>query len=341
MESFNIPIVLFVFKRIETTIKILERISCIKPQKLYLVSDGPRNENEREQIIACRREIEAKIDWKCEIVKNYADVNMGVYNRIGLGAKWVFTYERWAIFLEDDNLPEVTFFEYCKCLLEKYEEDNRVLWICGTNYLQKFEPDDGASYVFTKHLMPCGWASWAKKFLEFYDGDMELIKNKAIRKRIKFEYKDTRLYKQQLNSVLSELQKLKYEGRPASWDFQMAFSIRANSMYGISPKYNQIENIGVDVYSTHGGTTFDNPMTKRFCSIKTYPLEFPLIHPKTVLSDVNYEYRVGKIILYPFAMRFKLSIKSLLSQMLKYIFNISPNESASKSIKKKIYKFFR
>ena len=340
MERFNIPIVLFIFKRIDTTLRIMERISQIKPQKLYLISDGPRNEDEKEQILACRREIESKINWNCEIVQNYAVQNMGVYNRIGLGAKWVFSLEKEAIFLEDDNLPEITFFEYCRCMLEKYENDKRVLWVCGTNYLQKYEPVDGASYVFTKHLMPCGWASWANKFLEFYDGDMEIVKNNNLLKRLKFEYDDNRLYQQQLNSVLSEFQKLKYEGKPTSWDFQMAFTIRANSMYGISPKYNQIENIGVDSFSTHGGTTLENPMTKRFCSIKSYPLKFPIIHPKTVLSDIDYEIKVGKIILYPLTMRIKFTIKKFISKILKKIFNINPNESVSKKFKEKFNDYY-
>lgn len=338
MERFRVPVVLFFFKRIDTTLQILEIISYIKPTKLYLISDGPRNEKERKQIITCRNEIENKINWKCEVIRNYADVNMGVYSRIGLGAKWVFTLEKSAIFLEDDNLPELTFFEYCKCMLEKYEDDKRILWICGTNYLQKYEPNDGASYVFTKHLMPCGWASWSNKFTNFYDGDMNLLRNQEVVKRVRFEYQDRRLYKQQLRSVISEFQKLKYEGKPTSWDFQMAFSIRANGLYGISPKYNQIQNIGVDELSVHGGTSYKNPMTKRFCGIKSYSLEFPLIHPTVVLPDRNYEKKVGKIILYPLSMRCKFAIKRWISDSIKYIFHMKPNQSVSKVIRDKLHK---
>lgn len=336
MDGFPVPVVLFFYKRIDTTLKILDRISRIKPNKLYLISDGPRNEKERKQILACRNEIEKHINWDCKVIKNYADKNMGVYNRIGLGAKWVFSQEKYAIFLEDDNLPELTFFEYCRCILNKYENDTRILWICGTNYLQKYEPQDGASYVFTKHLMPCGWASWSHKFPFFYDGNMDLLKYRDVVERVKFEYQDRRLYRQQLKSVLSEAMKLKYEGRPSSWDFQMIFTIRANSVYGISPKYNQIQNIGVDGNSVHGGTSFKNPMTKRFCSIKSYPLELPLKHPKVVLPDRVYEKKVGKIILYPFSLRFKFAVKELISNMLKHMLHIKPNESVTKVLKDKL-----
>jgi hypothetical protein len=35
------------------------------------------------------------------------------------------------------------------------------------NYLGKYEAEDGASYVFTRHMLPFGWASWADKFNRF------------------------------------------------------------------------------------------------------------------------------------------------------------------------------
>jgi len=336
MESFNIPVVLFFFKRKETTLQIIEQLSYIKPCKIYLISDGPRHESEKPQIIDCRKAVEASINWECEIIKNYAEHNKGVYDRIGKGASWVLSKEEKAIFLEDDNLPELTFFEYCSELLEKYKHDTRILWICGTNYLEEFKPDDGSSYVFTKHLMPCGWASWSNKFNKFYDGDMELLKDKKILKKLKNEYADKKLYRQQVRSIISEYNKLIFEGKPTSWDFQMALTIRANNLFGISPMYNQIENIGVDEFSIHGGTTMNNPMTKRFCSIKTSKLTFPLKHPNSVMIDSIYEKRVGKIILYPLSMRIDLAIKESLSRILRNIFNIQPNESVRKVLSRKI-----
>ena len=78
------------------------------------MADQGRNEEERVQAEQCRRMVEKEITWDCEIVKNYADENRGVYKNIGEGAKWVLSQEKWAIFLEDDNLPEVSFFCFCK-----------------------------------------------------------------------------------------------------------------------------------------------------------------------------------------------------------------------------------
>ena len=92
---------------------IIDRLREIQVSKVYLMADYGRNKNEIEQAEACRKAAEQAIDWNCEVIKNYATENRGVYGNIGKGAQWVFQREEMAIFLEDDNLPEVTFFRYC------------------------------------------------------------------------------------------------------------------------------------------------------------------------------------------------------------------------------------
>lgn len=315
-QGFNIPVVLFMFKR-EKAVEIIRRISCVKPRKLYLLGDQGRTDEEKDLVYKCREKVERAINWECKVIKNYAEENRGVYRNIAEGAKWVFEHEESAIFLEDDNLPEITFFHFCKELLEKYKYDTRILWICGTNYLGKYKPDDAVSYVYTKHMLPCGWASWANKFLEFYDGELELCENPTVMNRISSQYCNRKVYKQYRNSWLSEYKRIHAGKLPQSWDFQMDFSIKANNLFGICPCNNQIKNIGVDILSTHGGTSFENIMTKRFCGMDAFPIEFPLHHPKTVLPDPKFEKLIGNIILYPFRMRMRIRIAKLLHNFLK------------------------
>lgn len=318
MQYFEIPVVMFIFKRKESSLKILEKISQVKPKKLYLLGDEGRTDEEKQLVAECRTAVENNINWNCEVIKNYAEENRGIYANIGLGAKWVFEREPWAIFLEDDNLPEVTFFRYCQELLEKYIEDNRVLWICGTNYLGKYESETGASYMFTKHLLPCGWASWSNKFIKYYDGELILAEDQGLVKNLKNEFDNKALYEQQMMGINGELNRRLKGQRFNSWDYQMAFSIRVNNLYGISPCNNQIKNIGVDSVSEHGGKSFDVVMTQRLCGMESYPLEFPLIHPKSMLRDWTYEKKIGKIHLYPLPIR----TKSFISRFIRKLFGI-------------------
>ena len=318
MESFvcNIPVALIIFKRKDTVMRILDRIAEVKPPRLYLLADAGRNDEERALVAECRRAVEEKINWECEVIKYYAEENRGVYENIGGGAKWVFEREETCIFIEDDNLPEVSFFQYCSELLEKYRDNDDVLWICGTNYFPSYQSPTGDSYMFTKHLLPCGWASWSHKFLKYYDGEFDSIKTKEGVKRLKAAYKGSKLFDQQYYCMRKELFMKKNRGRYVSWDYQMALSVRYHGKYGISPACNQIRNIGADVFSEHGGTNLTKTMTNRFCEVESRPLQFPLKHPETVAIDKKYEKMTEKVIRLPFSLRVKNRVKRILMRLL-------------------------
>lgn len=328
MSHFDIPVVLFMFKR-HKAVEIVKRISEVKPSKLYLLADYGRNEQEKAQADECRRLVEREITWDCEVIKNYASENRGVYANIGGGAKWVLKQEKWAIFLEDDNLPEITFFAFCKEMLERYEKNDQVLWICGTNYLGDYKPKSGDSYVFTRHMLPCGWASWATKFERFYDGNLELTQDKNVMRRVKDNYCNNAVYEQYKSSWMSERQRIERGARPISWDYQMDFSIKAYGLYGICPCKNQIKNIGVDECSIHGGTSFDSIMTRRFCGMNSYPLAFPLKHPDCIKDDAVFEKKIGRIILYPLKSR----IKSRLSKIIRCVLKVPEEKRIIEFIK--------
>lgn len=333
MEAFNIPIVLFFFKREDLILQVLERVAQVKPRKLYLFSDGGRSEEEWKIVKKCRESVEKKIDWECDVVRNYADVNRGVYESIGKGAMWVLSHEDMAIFLEDDNLPEITFFEYCKQMLQKYKNDNRILWVCGTNYLEEYYPVDNSSYMFTKHLLPCGWASWSEKFLSMYDGDLNGLEEEGILDNLKYSYENKALYRQQLYNFKGTYEKIR-SAKMVSWDHQMCFSLRCNNVLGISPCRNQIKNIGVDSRSTHGGTSLNKVMTKRFCGMESKQLSLPLKHPKHVMVDSTYEKLICKIITQPLHRRIIYRIV----RAIKPIFGFGKYDSVSlKKIKENIF----
>ena len=324
MKPFEVPIVLFLYKRLDTVLTIIDRLRIIKAAKIYLIGDTGKNANDIANIEEQRSKIEEYIDWECIVIKNYAELNRGVYENIALGAKWVFEREEIAIFLEDDNLPELTFFNYCRDLLYLYQEDTRILWICGTNYLGEFEPEDGSSYMFTRHLLPCGWASWAPKFLSFYDFNFDKL-NAANINRVKDMYEDKKLFAQQYRSWLKEKSRKNAGYKYISWDFHMSWSIRVNNLWGISPKYNQIKNIGVDEFSEHGGSSLSSTMTKRFCGMNSFRIEGELIHPDALLPDTVYEKKISNIILYPFRLRAWIRI----GQIIRVLFKI-PNHLSVK-----------
>lgn len=198
--------------------------------------------------------------------------------------------------------------------MNKYENNSKILWICGTNYLEKY--NSKYSYMFTQHLLPCGWASWGDKFLKYYDGELQNYGKKQYMSNYCNSYQSNLLLKQRLTSIEGEIYRKDKYNKFASWDYQMLFSLRSNNMYGISPKYNQIRNIGADEFSTHGGTSLQMELTKRFCEIPTHKLEFPLIHPKQINIDKIYEKKISDIILFPLSLRIKMKVVCFIKKVL-------------------------
>lgn len=308
---FDIPVVLIIFRRCDTMPRIIQRLAKVKPRKVYILADEGRNEKEIEQAHECRKTVESLINWDCEVVKNYAEENRGVYRNIGEGAKWVFEREEKAIFLEDDNLPETSFFRYADEMLEKYETAPEVLWICGTNYVTNMNGKE--SYAFTQHLLPCGWASWSTKFLKYYDGELSTFRDEAHKRKFYSSYSNRWLAQWQYQSVRNEVERHERTGRFISWDYQMLWSVRSNGLYGVVPLRNQITNIGVDEFSIHGGNSKNNVMTDRFCEVPSKQLDFPLVHPNEIAINKSVEHQLADIICPPHS----TVLKSLLSSKMK------------------------
>lgn len=314
-SNFTTPIVLFIFRRCDTVLKIIDRVREVRPTKIYLLSDAGRTAEEKEQVAVARQVIEKSIDWDCTVIKRYAEENIGVLNNIGQGAKWVFSQEERAIFLEDDNLPELSFFRFCDEMLEKYENDNRVLWVCGTNYLTPNQQEGYPySYFFSQHMLPCGWASWSNKFLNYYDGMLESLADENALREYRNSYSDKRLFEQQFASLKRTKKLINSNQRKASWDYQMVYSLRVNHMYGIVPVMNQIRNIGADAISEHGGTSLKMEMTSRFCERETYGISFPLSHPPYMFAP--FERELGEYILEPFRYRCAHKIGKILKPVM-------------------------
>ena len=104
-----------------------------RQSKLFLIQDGPRegNLNDIKGIQACREVFEGKIDWECDVTKDFSEKNLGCGMRVYSGIKNAFEKVDKLIVLEDDCVPGQSMFPFCKEVLDKYESDQRVCSISG------------------------------------------------------------------------------------------------------------------------------------------------------------------------------------------------------------------
>ena len=285
----NTAVALIFFNRPSTLQQVFDKIKQAKPPKLFLIQDGPRNEQDIVKIQECRKVV-SNIDWDCEVITDYAEENLGCGVRPQSGITNALKQVDKLIILEDDCVPELSFFQYCEELLEKYENDERIAYISGLNHFEEWD-FGGASYGFTKTGAIWGWATWRRAWAR-YDYAVSEINNEYIQKLLKSNMIDAEkrigVWKE-TNQLVMKNQKISY------WDWQWGFVKYSQSQYVIVPQYNLICNIGTGVDSTHAQTAkATHKKYKDYNHMPTKTIDFPLTHPKHMLCSKDYDERVVK-----------------------------------------------
>lgn len=165
-EQLSTPVVLIVFNRPDVTRRNLDVLRQVQPRQLFVVADGPRP-GRAEEDARCREVrnlVDATVTWPCEVSRKYAERNLGLEANVELGLDWVFGQVERAIVLEDDCIPEPTFFRYCAELLDRYADEPRVWQIGGDNEGVPERMFDGCSYAFSTWSSVWGWATWADRW---------------------------------------------------------------------------------------------------------------------------------------------------------------------------------
>jgi hypothetical protein len=243
-----------------------------------VIADGPRPERNGEaEKCAAARAIIDRVDWECEVRKNYSDVNLGCGWREATGMIWIFEQVNDAIILEDDTLPHPTFFRFCEELLEKYRDDKRVMHISGDNWLYN-QKETSDSYFFSRYCLSWGWASWRRAF-ELYDPEIKLWPSLRHTTWLLDTLRDPRAV-----DHWTRIFDATYAGMENvdTWDFQWLFTIWAHHGLSILPNTNLISNLGfnrADAAHTTGGAS------DRRNKLATAEMIFPLKHPTYMVPD--------------------------------------------------------
>jgi hypothetical protein len=269
------PILFTIFNRPLLTKRVFECIRFARPQRLFIAADGPRPGKEgEEKRCAETREIVKQIDWDCEVSTLQHDQNLGCKIAMSSAINWFFDHVEAGIILEDDCVPNPTFFPYCQELLGYYRDDKRVMMISGDNF-QKNNAKCQYSYYFSVFSHIWGWATWRRAWKN-YDVEMKLWP----------ELRDTTWMVDILNENSAlfwrSIFDLVYAGKIDTWDYQWAFCNWVQHGLTILPCANLVSNIGFGDSATH--TTDQNSSINH---LPVIPMKFPIQHPPCMIRDRN------------------------------------------------------
>ncbi|MCR5025452.1 MAG: hypothetical protein K6A90_14145 [Lachnospiraceae bacterium] len=241
----DISVLLVFFTRHEQFKKVFEAVREARPARLFLFQDGARADHpeDRENILKCRG-IAESVDWDCEIHKNYMDRNLGPDEAGYRADRWAFSLTDKCIVLEDDVLPSPTFFPFCKEMLDKYEEDPRVMLISGFNPTEKTKGVN-EDILFTSATFTWGWASW-KRVVDSWDEEYSWLDSNASLSKVQEYINDHGV----MENLINVCKKHRASGIPHFETILISNQYLGNGLT-LTPRVNMISNIGVTAGASH------------------------------------------------------------------------------------------
>lgn len=287
--AIDVAVLLLFFNRPDSLQKVFEQVRLARPSRLFLYQDGPRDERDREGIEACRRVVEA-IDWECDVHRLYQARNQGCDPSGFLSQQWAFSLADKCIVLEDDCVPSQSFFPFCKELLDRYADDERIGMIAGFN-AEEHTPNVAEDYFFTTNFSIWGWASW-RRVIETRDAHYTFLDDPQAVRQLEDLIRERKLRRDFLPMCRAH----RAQGIPFfETTFQAALLL--HSQLSIMPTHNLVSNLGVSDDSTHfAGSAAALPRAyRRIFTMGRHATGQPLRHPRYVIENVAHRKAVYRI----------------------------------------------
>ena len=293
------PVLFLLFNRPDLADRVFSTIRAARPGQLFIAVDGPRSSREGEkELVSRNRAFADRVDWPCEVHTLFRDANMGCGPGVSEAITWFFDHVESGIILEDDCLPDLSFFHFASEILERYADNEEVMMVNGTSYIPKMD-DREDSYYFSVFGNIWGWASWRRAWARY---DYELSDwpaNVAVQQQLQ-RFGPLAKWHINRNFRLSKI------GVINTWDYQWEHAIWASGGIAVTPFCNLVTNLGFDERATHTSKGDDGRSER----IRT-PLAFPLKHPDRIEVNKALDLRYRELFLMSPGMLAKAIVRKL------------------------------
>jgi FkbM family methyltransferase len=316
--SLNTPVLLLIFNRLDTSLLVFDQIQNVKPKQLFIAGDGGRTIGEHQQCQEIRSAILEKIDWDCEVITRFQDTNLGCGIHVSGAINWFFEHVEEGIILEDDCLPNKSFFIFCQAMLDRYRNNSDIFSISGSNFQNTNNSNN--SYYFSGMSHIWGWATWKRSWVK-YQYNTEKI-NWGV-----FQNKTQKIFRKKkivnyLMGLFEEMSQQKID----TWDYQLWFAQILDESLSIIPHKNLVTNIGFNNKATH--TKNENYLVS---SRPISEIDGEIIHPRQVkrnsIADDYTFFKSGLIfnpeLKNPLKLNLKMYFASLINRLKKTLWTLN------------------
>lgn len=241
------PIALFVYNRpkhTEQTITALKKNVLADESELYIYSDAPKKECDREKVQAVREYIKTIEGFKKVTIIERTE-NYGLAKSIIDGVSDITARYGKIIVLEDDLITEKFFLKYMNDALERYKDNSQVYSITGYSYMGK-EIDSLDTY-FLKLGSSWSWGTWKDRWEKMdtaCTGWEKLKEDRKLRKQFDYDYS---------YPFFDLLLRQMKEEKTNSWAIKWYWTIFKNEGLTLYPSVPLVYNAGFDGSGEHCG----------------------------------------------------------------------------------------
>lgn len=268
------PVLLLGFNRPDLFSQVLDAIRAAQPRELFISLDGPRDSHPADAVGCAEvRRVAETVDWVPSVHVKAREHNAGCGISVSSGISWALSHSDRIIVLEDDCLPDRSFFPFCDELLERFAYDQRVMQIAGCNWGASAERYVGFSYAFNTFAPVWGWATWRRAW-ELYEYRLDSwprFKRAGLFDGIALSRRFRSIMRYEFDTV--------YAGG-GTWDHQWQYAVMRNNGLSVSPNRNLCINLGF----RHDATNVSEP-DYVFSKLPLESIELPLRHPPEVARN--------------------------------------------------------
>ena len=239
-------VLLITWKRAREVTRLIASLRDVKPTRVYIASDGPANDAESMRRVSQTRSImEAEIDWPCEVFRLYSQVNMGCGRGVVKAIDWFFQHECEGLILEEDCIPDASFYRFCCQMLDRFRNEESIWSISGSCFVDG--TDGHCDYYFSQYTHIWGWATWRSAW-QMYEADIKSWDNREVRKTVLNNISRRNSVKRYWKRVFNGV---RYLNEPDTWDYQWQYTLARNKGLTVIPRINLVDNIGFSDDATH------------------------------------------------------------------------------------------
>lgn len=263
----NAPITVFVYNRpwhIKQTMEALKKNKLASQSKLFIFSDGPKNERDRKKVEEVRKYIKT-IDGFKSIVITERKENLGLAESIIAGVTEIVNKYGKIIVLEDDLLTSPYFLKFTNESLNFYEKEEKIACIHGYVYPVKAKLPET---FFLKHPGCLGWATWKRDWDLFEKDGTTLLRELGQKKLITdFDYNNSYIF--------TKILKDQIKGKIDSWAIRWYASVFLKNKLTLYPGKSLIFHNGGDNSGTNCGylKEWDVKISNKPLRIKKIPIQ--------------------------------------------------------------------